>query len=129
MLEVLIALFLTMIGVLALLSMQTQGWLLSARSDYLGRAAQILHEEFETNEVFIMNQCNPVAAGTNNRTVFASGQGAAQRGDARFAVQTTITPIATNVWRVTIIVTWPGNNTGIRESRIVTRQEHFKQGC
>jgi Tfp pilus assembly protein PilV len=129
MIEVLIALFLTMIGVMALITMLPQGWLFAGRSDVLGRAAEILHEEFETNEVFIMNACNPVTAGTTSRTVFASGQGAAQQGDLRFTVQTTITSIGTNVWRVTAVVTWPGNNTGIRDSLVVTRQEYFKQGC
>jgi hypothetical protein len=76
-----------------------------------------------------MNACNSVTAGTTSRTVFASGQGAAQQGDLRFTVQTTITSIGTDVWRVTAVVTWPGNNTGIRDSLVVTRQEYFKQGC
>ncbi|WP_277950203.1 type IV pilus modification PilV family protein [Dissulfurispira thermophila] len=132
MIEVLIALFLTMIGVMALISMQTQGWLLSGKSDYLGRAAEILHKELETKEALIMNPCNIVTVGTFNKNIFASGSaGGAGAGDATLSIQTTITLITTNTWRLTIRVTWPGNNAGIRESLIVTRQEYFRSpaGC
>lgn len=131
MIEVLIALFLTMIGVIALLSMQPQGWLLSGKSDYLGRAAEILHKELETKEALIMNPCNTVTEGTFNKNVFSSGTGGAGRGDAPYTVQTTVTSIGVNVWRLTIRVTWPGNNTGIRESIVITRQEYFRSpaGC
>lgn len=130
MIEVLIALFLTMIGVMALISMQPQGWVLSGRSDYLGRAAGVLHEELETIESLIMNPCNNVTAGIA-RNVRVSGMGSAQSGDAIYIVTPTITSIGANVWRVTVIVTWPGNNIGIRESLVVTRQEPFRfpSGC
>lgn len=142
MIEVLIALFLTMIGVMALISMQPQGWLLSGRSDYLGRAAEMLHEQLEINELNIMNQCNanapwgialPLNVGdsiNNNTQVRPSGMAAPQSGDVTFTVNTTITCIdnAPFTWRVTVNVAWP-NNAGIRESLVVTRQEYFKQGC
>lgn len=132
MVEALIALFLTMIGVIALLSMLPQGWLLSARSDYLGRAAGILHEELETKEALIMNPCNTVTEGAFNKNVFASGTGGLGAGDAPYTVQTTIALVGANAWRVTIRVTWPGNNVvGIREGVVVTRQEYFRSpaGC
>jgi Tfp pilus assembly protein PilV len=143
MIEVLIALFLTMIGIMALISMQPQGWLLSGRSDYLGRAAELLHEQLEINELNIMNQCNanapwgaalPLSGGdsiNNNAQVRQSGMAASQSGDVTFTVNTTITCIDTApfTWRVTVNVTWPGNAVGIRESLIVTRQEYFRQGC
>ena len=131
MIEVLIALFMTMIGVIALISMQAQGWMLAGRSDYLGMAAQILHEELEMKEALIMNACNTVTVGTFNKNVFVSGTGGAGRGDATYTVQTTITSIGANTWRLTIRVTWAGNNTGIRESVIITRQEYFRfpVGC
>lgn len=130
MIEVLIALFLTMIGVMALISMQPQGWLLSGRSDYLGRAAGVLHEELETIESLMMNPCNAVNAGPA-RNVFVSGMRSLQFGDATYTVTPSITSIGTNVWMVTVIVTWPGNNIGIRESLVVTRQEPFRfpSGC
>jgi len=129
MIEVLIALFLTMIGVMALISMQPQGWLLAGRSDYIGRAAELLHEELETKEALIMNPCNTVSEGTFNKNISVGGTGGA--GDVTFSVQTTVTSIGANTWRLTIRVTWAGNITGIRESVVVTRQEYFRSpvGC
>jgi hypothetical protein len=128
--EVMIAFSLTSVGVLGLISMQPQAWRLSAKSDFLGRAGEILHEELETNEVLIMNPCNAVPL-TSSKNVFASGQGPAQAGDVTFTVQTTIRDNGNNTWTVAVRVTWPGNNTGISESLVVTRQEHFRfpQGC
>lgn len=131
MIEVLIALFLTMIGVIALISMQPQGWLLSGRSDYLGRAAEILHEELETKEALIMNPCNTVTEGTFNKNIFVGSTSGVGTGDALYTVQTTVVLTGANAWRLTIRVTWPQNNVGIRESIIVTRQEYFRSpaGC
>ncbi len=134
--EVMIALMLTMIGVLAVISMQPQAWILTGKSDYLGRAAGILHQELEAVEGRIMNPCNPNPCSganplTTSATVRASGQGTAQPGDVDFTVQTTITDNGNNTWRVSVTVTWPGTSPGISESLVVTRQEHFRfpQGC
>ena len=57
--EVLITLFLTAVGILALLSMQPTAWNAAGRSDFMGRAAGILQSELERNELMIMNpeQC------------------------------------------------------------------------
>lgn len=130
--EVVIAIFLTTIAVLAVMSMQPAAWKTAARSDYLGRAAGILHEELQRQEALIMNPCNAVTTGTTGpTTVYASGQTAAQAtGDATFQRTTTITSVATNVWRVTVRVAWTGH-TGISESLVVTRQEgyRFPSGC
>ena len=74
----------------------------------------------------------PSAWQASTRTVNTSDQGAAQAGDINFTVTTTITNIATNVWRVTVRVSWaPLNPTGITESFVVTRQENFRfpSGC
>ena len=77
-----------------------------------------------------MNPCNVVTTGTVTQTVYTSGQGAAQSGDIGFTIQTTTATVATNVWRVTVTVSWPPlNATGIRESIVVTRQEPFRLGC
>jgi Tfp pilus assembly protein PilV len=121
--EVVIAMFLTVVAVLALFSMQPTAWKTAARSDYMGRASGILYETLMTQEAQIMNPCNAVAAG-------ATGQAAAQPGDARFNVTTTITSLAANVWRVTVRVAWAGH-AGISESLVVTRQEGFRfpAGC
>lgn len=130
--EVLISLFLVSIGILALISLQPSAWNLSARSDFLGRAGGILHKEMETTEVLLMNPNfpNPCVANNpliNTRNVNASGQSPAQpAGDMPFTVQTTIQDNLNNSWLVRVRVTWPGNNTGISESLLVTRQENFR---
>ena len=127
--EAILAILLLSIGLVGLLSMQPSAWRASARTDHLGRAAMMLSTELTTRELAIMNPCNAVATGTVTRTVFTSGQGTAQSGDIGFTVQTVTAAVATNVWRVTVIVSWPPlNPTGIRESIVVTRQEPFRFG-
>lgn len=127
-LEVILAIFLTTIGVLAVLSIQPSAWKTATRSDYMGRAAGILQKELETREAFIMNTCNTVNAGTFPNNVLVSGGAAALAGDATFTVTTTITPVVANVWRVDVRVAWAGH-AGITESLIVTRQLRFQSGC
>ncbi|NTU42103.1 MAG: hypothetical protein HGA78_03435 [Nitrospirales bacterium] len=141
--EVLIAVLLVMVAVMALLSLQPQGWRQASRADFIGRAAEILHKELETNEGFIMNPCNAnslwgVALPTtlngtisNTATVFAGGMSTAQPGDVTLTVVRTITMISAfpPVWRITVRVTWPSNATGIQESTWATRQDGFRQGC
>jgi len=134
--EVLIAISLISFGVLALISLQPRAWNLSGKSDFLGRAAGILQEELQANEALILNPCNPnPCSGVNpfisTRNVYASGSGFMQAGDAAFTVQTSITDNGNQTWTVAVRITWPGNNTGIAESVILTRQEPFRfpQGC
>jgi Tfp pilus assembly protein PilV len=139
--EVLITLFLTAVGIMALLSMQPTSWNAAGRSDFMGRAAGILQSELERSELWIMNPNNNFATacdaqGTNlflggpcTRTTYASSQTAQQPGDVPFTVNTTIAPLGTttNAWTVTIQVTWPGNTRGVQETAIVSRQEYFRQ--
>jgi Tfp pilus assembly protein PilV len=128
--ESVLAILLVSIALVGLLSMQPSAWRASARTDYLGRAAMMLSKELATRELTIMNPCNTVAAGTVARTVYTSGKDTAQSGDIGFTIQTTTTGVGTNVWRVTVAVSWPPvNATGIRESIVVTRQEPFRLGC
>jgi Tfp pilus assembly protein PilV len=127
--EVLIAIFITVVAVLGILALISPAWRTAARSDYLGRASGILYETLMTQEATILNPCNAVPAG-GTTTVFASGQSTAQPGDAQFTVTTEITLIATNAWRVSVLVVWPGHS-GISDSLVVTRQEGFRfpAGC
>lgn len=127
--EVVIAIFLTIVAVLGILALISPAWKTAARSDYLGRASGILYETLMTREAWIMNPCCIVTAGTTGPiVVFASGSlTTAQQGDAQFNVTTTITSIGTSVWRVDVRVSWPPiNATGISESLVVTRQEGFR---
>ncbi len=134
--EVLVALFLTSFGILGLISMQPPAWNLSAKSDFLGRAGGILHKELQANEALIINPCNPnPCSGTNPlvtvKNVYASGMNGAQAGDMAYTVRTSLRDIGSNTWVVVVAVTWRGNNTGISESLVVTRQENFRfpLGC
>ncbi len=124
--EVCIALFLLTFGVLAMMSLQPSAWRLSGKSDYLGRASGILLAQLQETEAKIMNP-NIAIPASGGSTVYASGQGTAQHGDATFTVNTTITDLGNSTWRVRVQVTWPGNATGISESLNVARQEYFRQ--
>jgi Tfp pilus assembly protein PilV len=128
--EVVITLFLTTVGILALLSMQPTAWNTAGRSDFMGRAAGILQSELERNELQIMNPNNAVTTGVlPNHGQYASSQTTQQSGDVNYTVATTVTPLAgaTNAWQVKVQVTWPGNTRGVSESIIVSRQEYFRQ--
>ena len=128
--EVLIAIFITVVAVLGTLTLISPAWRMAAQSDYLGRASGILYEQLMRQEARIMNPCCSIPA-SSATTVFASGLAAVQPGDAQFTVNTTITPIV-NAWRVTVQVSWPPvNATGISESLVVTRQQGFvfPAGC
>lgn len=125
--EAVIAIFLTTVAVMSIFALVSPAWRTTAQSDFIGRAANILHDRLQREEVGIMNTCNPVAVGTTGPvTVYASGGMAPQSGDMPFSVTTTITPTgAANVWRVTVRVAWP-NHVGISESLTVTRQDNYK---
>ncbi len=136
--ESMIAILILGIGLVGLLSMQSPAWTTTARTDYLGRAAEILSKQLTDREALIMNPCNTDAniapptgeTRTRNDTIRTSGQSANQSGDIAFTVVTTTTSLGANIWRVTVRVSWPPlNSTGITESIVVTRQEPFRFGC
>lgn len=125
MVEVLIAMFIVSVGIIALMSMQPLSWQTAEKSDLLGRAAGMLEQELEATELIIMNPNNVIPAG-GTKTVYASGMGALQQtGDVAYTVQTNIVNAGSS-WTVTVKVTWSGNNRGISESLIVSRQESFR---
>ena len=129
--EVLIAIALISVGILALLSLQPSAWNLSGKSDSLGRAGLILHAELENNQILLMNPNYPNPCFATNplistKTFRPSGQGSNQPGDLTFTVVTTIQDNLNFSWVVRVRVTWPGNNSGISETRIITRQESFR---
>jgi hypothetical protein len=130
--EVIIAIFLVTVGVLAILSMQPSAWRMVGKSDYLGRGAGILHGELERREVCIMNPCNAVATGTAaSPPVLVSGLPGTVPGDATYWVTTQISrpDPALNVWNVTVTVTWPDQVShgyrNLTESIIVGHQRRF----
>ena len=134
MIEVLIALFLLGVGILALISLQPSAWRLSGKSDYLGRASGILAAQLQEAEARIMNPniAPPTSTTTTTGTVYAGGQTTAATGDFPFTVTTTTYPpkvvgLGSNIWRVTVQVVWPGNANGIKESMTVAPQQTFAQ--
>ncbi|MGE5254068.1 MAG: type IV pilus modification PilV family protein [Planctomycetaceae bacterium] len=132
MIEVLISVTLISFGVLSLLTLLPSGWRLSGKSDALGRAAGILQAELERNEIWIMNQKNPVVptgVSPPPRPCYATGKDTLQPGEIPYFVTTEIQQDlgGSGSWRVRVRVTWPGNPTGISESVIVTRQWFFAQ--
>ena len=129
--EVMIAVLLVSIGALSLLATQGPAWNLTGRSDILGRAGMVLHRELGTNEMLLMNPnvanpCLAVNPLVNVRNVNASDQAVGQPGDIVFAVQTTTRDNLNGTWTVRVQVAWPGNNVGVSESVVVTRQEPFR---
>ena len=133
--EVVIAMFLTTVGVLALLSLQPTGWRAMAKSDYLGRASGILYKTLENYETLILNPCcaPPTLGAQPEATVQVSGESAVVSGDVTYTVNTTIAQDGANTeaFVVTVTVTWPTNTNGMSESVAVTRQElyRFPAGC
>ena len=130
--EVLIAFFLTSIGIMALLALQPTGWKTMAQADYVGRASGILYKTLEDNENMILNPCNLITMGTNTTTVQSSDEAAAIQGDIPYTVTTTLALDANStstqgVVDVTVKVSWPPlNSKGISDTMVVARQEIFR---
>jgi len=126
--EVLVAIMLVSIALVAVLAMQPQALMTAGRTDHLGRAAGILLNELERNEAIIMNPTMDIPA-SSTRNVYTGGEGdayAPKSGDTTYTVATTIATSGANAWRVTTRITWPGNATGISGSILATRQEAFR---
>lgn len=131
--EISIATFLTVVAVMAILTLQPRAWQTAGRSDYLGRAAGIMYRELASNETLLMNCCNALPA-DGTRTVLASLDAGAAAGDAAFTVQTTYRSLPTGnpiptAWRVTVGISWATHPTPITDSVVVTRQNVFTSGC
>lgn len=136
--EVIIAVFLTSIAIMAIFSLMAPGWRTVARADFMGRATEILQRQLEGSEAYIMDAGNsaaiaglPALPGVGATTaptaynVVTSGFGAAQTGDVNFTVTTTIAGISTNLYRVLVNVSWPANPTGVSQTIYVSRQTYF----
>ena len=141
--EVLIAIFLTATGIMALLSLQPQGWRTMAKADYMGRASGILYKTLQENETIILNPCLNVTlypvGSPHIQSILVSDQSSAISGDMTYTVTTTVTietpgvlNLTPQVYLVTVTVTWPPiNPTGITESQLITSQDNyaFPTGC
>ena len=74
--EVLIAIFLTATGIMAVLSLQPQGWRTMAKADYLGRASGILYKTLENYETMSWVNSDYQEARMKNRLDSISKQSA-----------------------------------------------------
>jgi Tfp pilus assembly protein PilV len=127
MVEVMIAMFITVVAIISIFSLLPLSWQTAGKSDYLGRAAGILQMELELREGQIMRNNIP-ALGTTTRNVQASDPftvSAGIRGDVTMSIRTTISRRTNNSWLVTVNVTWPGNPQGLTNSIIATPQMFF----
>jgi hypothetical protein len=135
--EVLVAVLLTSVCIIALLGLQPTGWKTMAHADYVGRASGILYKTLEDNENLILNPCILITMGTTMANVESSDEATAIQGDIKYKVSTTLAVDASNtdtqgVVDVTVNVSWPPlNSKGISETMVVARQQIFQSppGC
>jgi Tfp pilus assembly protein PilV len=130
-LEAVIAIFITTVGIFAIMSLQPSAWSTAAKADYLGRAAGILSQELEKQQARIMNPCNPIPTATTTEDVRSSGGTSSLEGDMIYSVTTTISSVGSNVFTVAVTVSWNNGANSIRESMVISRQElwRFPEGC
>jgi len=138
--EVIIAVFLTTVGLLALLTLQPTARSTTLHSVFVGRAAGILHKTMEDYESWVINPCNSVTLGDQEgegSVVYASGGDERVLGDISYMVRTNIAQDGGNVsgFVVTVTVEWESaalvGARRISESVTVARQEfaRFPAGC
>ncbi len=138
--EVIIAIFLTTIGLMALLTLQPTAGTTTLRSDFIGRASGILYKTLEDYENRIINPCSSITLGDQDGagvSVHASGGSTPIPGDITYNVNAEIAQDAVSAqgFLVTVTVTWTntaeGNTRSISESLTVARQEfsRFPAAC
>jgi Tfp pilus assembly protein PilV len=121
MVEVLIAMFITMISALSLLSMIPMAWSTSGKSDYFGRATGLMQDELEWRQYQTERGIDPTTL------EYPAGGKVISVGNVPFTVKTITTPVPSraNTWLVNVNVIWTGNNLGVTSSMMVTRQMGF----
>ena len=115
--ESLIAVMLTGVAIIGLLTMQPMGMQSAGKADSMTRATELMQRELETLESEVMRGANVTALVKTNATETV--------GNETFTVNTTITVRNNVTWLARVRVTWPGNNNGVRSSLIVSRQSTF----
>ncbi|MGO9951191.1 MAG: hypothetical protein ACLPN1_03140 [Dissulfurispiraceae bacterium] len=130
MIDALMALCITLVGVAGLLATMPIGWGLAGTADMRTRALEIMHSQLENDEMLIMDPCNTFAANgaLPQVTVTSSGAAAALPGDLTFTVNKWIQQAGSG-WQITVQVTWPGTSTGVSETRMVNRQYDYQDNA
>jgi Tfp pilus assembly protein PilV len=125
--ECLIALILTTVAVVSLVSMQSLAWRGAGKSDYLGRAVGILQRELERYEYDLMKG-NTIASDTityadkNGNDMGTNTTGAVFTIRVAASAPASI-PAGTQLLNVRI--NWPGCAKGLSSSIIVSPQTGF----
>ncbi len=128
--ECIIALLLTAIAVISLMSMQSLAWRGAGKSDYLGRAEGILQRELETYEnnfmvgtnASISCNCNGITPCTCNGTVPPwTSTYKITEDNITFTINAQANVLVNNTWPVNVQVTWPGSVNGIKSSMLVSQ--------
>jgi Tfp pilus assembly protein PilV len=116
MVESLIAVMLTALAIIGLLTMQPLGLQSAGKADSLSLAAELMQTELESIECSIMSGTIPA------NKVNAS----ATMGSETFTVNTTTTVRDNVTWLVRVRVSYQGNPTGVSSSLIVSRQSAYE---
>ncbi len=125
MIDSVMALCITLIGIAGLLSIMPIGWGLAGTSDMRTMACEILQHELENMEMLVMNPCNTIVLGAIvDKPVYSSGSSSAQAGNRSFNVHREIGQLSTG-WEIQVTVTWPGSTTNVSERRLVMRQPDY----
>jgi Tfp pilus assembly protein PilV len=130
-LECILAVFMTTVTVVSLVSMQSLSWTSAGKADYLGRAQGILQTELETREMEIMTVKTTAPVNAEKKCI--DNQSVAwpcTKPGFRptFIVSTSILDNNANVTHTVILRTsikWPGNINGIKSSMVVAPQNGF----
>jgi hypothetical protein len=128
--ECIIALLLTAIAVVSLMSMQSLAWRGAGKSDYLGRAEGIMQRELETYENNFMVgttastscNCNGITPCTCSQTVPPwTSTYIITLDNIPFTVNVSANAPVNSKWLVNVKVTWPGSVNGIKSSILVSQ--------
>lgn len=113
--ESLIAVMLTGVAIIGLLSMQPLSMQSAGKADSLSRATELMQRELETAENSIMSGTIPLNKVNVQETI----------NNKIYTINVTTTPRDAVTWLVRVRITWPGNTKGVFSSIIASRQDAF----
>lgn len=134
--ECIVALVITTVTVVSLISMQSLAWRGAGKSDYLGRAVGIMQREMERYEFQVMsgnvNADAQTCVNSEGNIVACNQQGVLYTITSTInpchcsgAVACVCPPLAStvaNTWRVNVRINWSGSPNGLGSSMMVSRQ-------
>lgn len=118
--ESLIAVMLTAVAIIGLLTMQPLGLQSAGKADSMSRATELMQRELESVEGSIM--CIP---SLDNVTALVKDNVSETVGNETLFINTSFSAAVNGTRIVRVRVTWPGNTSGVSSSMIVTKQSTF----